>query len=59
MKDARNANPKHAQEDGENIEILLFPIARLLEEMEALADRDGLVIDAKCYSLALGLSSKI
>lgn len=59
MQDPRNMNPKHAQEDGENIEILVLPIASMIDEMEKLADRDGLLIDAKCYSLALGMGSKI
>lgn len=59
MTDPRNIQPKHDQQDGEDIEIFRFPIAGLLEAMEQMAERDGLLIDAKCYSLALGMSSKI
>lgn len=56
LDDARNACPSPMQEEGENIEIVILPIAGLLQAMEDLAKRESLSIDAKCYSLALGLS---
>lgn len=59
LDDPRNANPTAQQEEGENIELVVLPIASLLQSMETLAERDGLCIDAKCYSFALGMSCKM
>jgi hypothetical protein len=56
LDDARNSAPEAKPEEGENIEVMLFEIPSLLHSMEQLAERDGLVIDAKCFSLALGMS---
>ncbi len=56
LGDQRNARPRQRQEDCEAIEVLRVPMAGLLRSLDRLAQQHNCVVDAKCYSLALGMS---
>ncbi|KAJ8905780.1 hypothetical protein NDN08_002285 [Rhodosorus marinus] len=57
LSDPRNANPKQALDDGENIEVRRIPLADLLPELNKLA-AEGFVIFNGLYTLALGMSMR-
>ena len=51
-----NQNVKQEPDEGECIEVILVEISKLMETMQKLAKEHNLAIDAKCYSLAMGMS---
>ncbi|CUM66971.1 uncharacterized protein PRCAT00004658001 [Priceomyces carsonii] len=55
LKDHANIDPKPELEEGEFIETFSLPLDNLLEELEDLLKKEGCVVDARLYHLAIGL----
>ena len=57
MKEDRNANPKQDLDEGEDIRVHMVPTSDFAQELGTLSSTEGLVIDARLYSIAWGLEA--
>ncbi len=54
-----NKNVKQDLDEGEHIQVFVVPMADLIGSINRLSKETNSVVDAKCFALALGMSSKL